>query len=387
MNLKQTAYNKIEETLDIKQIDPRITERDRKIFAAVSATQLTDEQQEWICSPDKTFPRQEDVLAVHWHPETIPFHLIEKRFETLFPNARRSLIIPTQHNQIKTFGDFCGVEVDCYSPQFKRKVQLLLHFSRDKLSDCDQLNRMLAHTFQYRSSQLLDFISTIVDEEHEDKLEEAAAVTGAGEQLVEFVRIYTRKIRSMIDENIHDIQPDMLKNKLLRNYFDLLRGDYPDALIDRVKVFLKAVKKIVKRGFNYEFFYRTEEIIEEARAIGAGVVVPHPEQFWPILLAEYDVDGYEVWNPQSQEYTEFLIHVVRQKNEGQNRGGRRLLVFMGDDCHLGEKIKPVRSRDRVKAAREVGVQPAWEDPVIRKALISAGFSRGNVIEEYIQRLT
>ncbi len=45
------------------------------------------------------------------------------------------------------------------------------------------------------------------------------------------------------------------------------------------------------------------------------MVIPHPEQFWPILLADYDVDGYEVWNPQSREYTDFLIRALDNQNK------------------------------------------------------------------------
>lgn len=88
-------------------------------------------------------------------------------------------------------------------------------------------------------------------------------------------------------------------------------------------------------------------------------MIPHPEQFWPILLAEYDVDGIEAWNPQSQEYTEFLINVVNLKNKTQLSGQRPILIFMGDDCHLSEKIKEPQNQNKEKVKREVGFQPAW----------------------------
>jgi hypothetical protein len=81
------------------------------------------------------------------------------------------------------------------------------------------------------------------------------------------------------------------------------------------------VKALVKVEFSLKYFYRTSEVIEEARALGAGIVIPHPEQFWPILLKEYDVDGIEVWNPQSRRYTEFLISVLNRRN--QKRGSRQ----------------------------------------------------------------
>ena len=149
---------------------------------------------------------------------------------------------------------------------------------------------------------------------------------------------------------------------------------------------IKAVKQIVKRDFSPKYFYRASEVIEEARFLGGGVVIPHPEQFWPILLADYDVDGYEVWNPQSQEYTEFLITVLHRQNRQRGRQERPLLVFMGDDTHLGEKTKDPKLQDRVKVSREVGLQEAWDDPLIRKQVMLAGMDRQRVISEYQERL-
>ena len=120
---------------------------------------------------------------------------------------------------------------------------------------------------------------------------------------------------------------------------------------------------------------------------GAGIVVPHPEQFWPILLADYDVDGYEVWNPQSMQYTEFLIDVIHRKNCRQGLSHRRVLAFMGDDTHMGEKVRRRDLLDPAKAGREIGYQPAWEDVEIQKGLIHAGMDRLSVITEYRQRLS
>jgi hypothetical protein len=178
----------------------------------------------------------------------------------------------------------------------------------------------------------------------------------------------------------------MFKNKLLRDYFNTLRESHDDRYINHAQLFLRSVKEIVKRNFSLEYFYRTEEFIEEARALGAGVVIPHPEQFWPILLEDYDVDGIEVWNPQSYEYTRFLIEVVNRENKAFRRRHRPLLITMGDDCHMGEKVKDPRYQDPEKAGREVGVQPPWDDLSIRKRLIAANADRGQVIAEYRGRL-
>ena len=178
----------------------------------------------------------------------------------------------------------------------------------------------------------------------------------------------------------------MIKNKILRNFLDGLRDRYDDALIDRAQTLLHAVKVQVKAEFPLQYFYRTSEVIEEARALGAGIVIPHPEQFWPILLADYDVDGIEVWNPQSRKYTEFLISVINQKNRCGGFSKRNLLIFMGDDTHMAEKTRAPEVQDQEKAGREIGYQPAWDDFSILKALIRAGASRRNVIQEYEARL-
>lgn len=366
-------------------IPEEITEEDERRFFEIISTDLDDEQIQRIVTPPKVYPRQQGVMALHWHPEFVPMDLIEQRINATFPNKKNELIIPTQHNVLMSYGKYSGVEVDCYSKGFNRKVQLLLHFETAKVEKADVLRAALAHTRKYRASQLFDFIDTII-RPNEDRLDEAAAETGADAALVGFVGIYVQKIHDLLEKHMDVVPQDAIKNKLLRNFFDTLRSDYGDALINRAQAFLKAVKGIVKRGFSPKYFYRTSEIIEEARRLGAGIVIPHPEQFWPILLAEYDVDGYEVWNPQSREYTDFLISVLNSKNSALGMSRRRLLVFMGDDTHMGEKVKPLGEQNGGKAIREIGVQPPWSDLSIRKKLIVAKMDKHEVMAEYESRL-
>lgn len=366
-------------------VSEEITEADIERFSRVVSTRLDETQEQRIVTPAVTYPHQETVLAVHWHPEHIPMDLIRRRIAGTFPDMTESLIIPTQHNELLTYDGYAGVEVDCLSTGFNQKVQLLLHFTAEKVEEAPILKEMLAHTFKYRSSQLFDFIRTLA-EPVEDRLDRAARLTGASPQLVRFVRSWVKKIGRILDDRMADVPRMSIKNKLLRNYFDTLRPDYGETLIDRAQTFLAAVKKEVKAEFPLQYFYRTSEIIEEARHHGAGIVIPHPEQFWPILLAEYDVDGYEVWNPQSFKYTHFLISVLTEKNRTRPESKRKLLIFMGDDTHIGEKARDPREQNREKAAREIGVQTAWDDLTIRKALIKANFNRHRVIEEYRSRL-
>lgn len=366
-------------------IPEEVTESDEQRFFAIISTELTPEQIRLVLTPEKAYPRQQGVMALHWHPEFVPMELIEQRINTTFPNRKEELIIPTQHNMLMSYGDYSGVEVDCYSRGFNRKVQLLLHFEKSRLERAGVLKAQLAHTRQYRASQLFDFIHTITNPV-EERLDEAAGETGADAELVGFVRIYVRKLNDLLDRHMDQVPQDSIKNKLLRDFFDTLREEYDDTVINRAQSFLKAVKEIVKRNFSPKYFYRTSEIIEEARGLGAGVVIPHPEQFWPILLADYDVDGYEVWNPQSWEYTDFLITVLNRKNRVAGPSTKRLLVFMGDDTHMSEKTRSPHERDHFKASREIGVQPPWSDQAIRKQLVVAHMDKHDVMEEYKARL-
>jgi hypothetical protein len=105
-----------------------------------------------------------------------------------------------------------------------------------------------------------------------------------------------------------------------------------------------------------------------------------------VLLDDLDIDGIEVWNPQSFEYTQFLIDVVVRKNATRQHKDRPILITMGDDCHMGEKVKEPRHQDAAKAGREIGVQPPWDDLNIRKNLIVAKADRSNLIREYRARL-
>lgn len=363
-----------------------LTDWDQQVFQKLISDELSQEQIDTIVHPEETYPRQESVLAVHWHPESIPMDLIRRRIETCFPNRKHELIIPTQHNTLMTYGPYTGVEVDCYSPEFNRKVQLLVHFETERLEKADVFKALLAHTFKYRSRQLFELMDSITDPALADRAEQAASKTGADADLVEFVRVHTVKLRKLFDEHERNIPPDAYKNKILRFYLDAFRDTYDERWINHAQMFLKAVKQIVKTHFSLEYFYKTQEVIEEVRSLGGGIVIPHPEQFWPILLAEYDVDGYEVWNPQSQEYTEFLINVVHHQNKSLGKDQRPILIFMGDDCHMGEKIRPQRYQDPEKSGRQIGVQPAWDDLIIRKSLIMANANRRTLIEEYKSRL-
>ena len=363
-----------------------ISDWDLSVFKDLTAVKLTSEEVRRVITPDQNFPRQREVLAIHWHPEWIPLELIGRRIEAMFPNRASELIIPTQHNQMMIWGEYAGVEVDCQDTGFHTKVQLLLHFKAEKVKDATTLISMLEHTRKYRSGQLFEFMETIINPDYESRLQQAAEDTGANEQLVELVRFYTARLRRMIYDRELEIPETQIKNKLLAEYIDAQRKRHPATLINRASLLLKAVKAIVKQYFPLDYFFQAAEVIEEARALGGGVVIPHPEQFWPILLANYDVDGWEVWNPQSREYTDFLIGALNNQNKIPRPGRNPLLVFMGDDTHMSVKIRDPQTQEKAKLEREIGLQPAWDDIAICKVLSLANASRAQVIEEYRERL-
>lgn len=368
-----------------KQVPEEVTAEDKAIFAHITDVSLTPEQERQLCSPEQVYPDQGEVLAVHWHPEFVPVSLAVKRMQSMFPHRKQELIIPTQHNVLLSHAGYSGVEVDCYSQRFNQKVQLLLHFPQHKVEQAGILHSMLTHTRQYRASQLADLMRSFTQPVPE-RLDAAARKTGADEDLIRFISLYVCKLETLVQEHGHELSVDMVKNKIVRNFFHALRPVYGHQLIDRAQNFLHVVKQAVKEAFPLQYFFRTSEFIEEARGLGGGVVVPHPEQFWPILLADYDVDGYEVWNPQSRRYTDFLISVVTSKNEERFRGHRPILIFMGDDTHMGEKLREKDEADPAKKDREVGYQPAWEDWAVRKRLLRNSMSRAVIISEYTARL-
>lgn len=370
----------------LDEVPVEITDWEREKFAKVISFDLDEDQVRRITEPAKVYPIEKHVLAVHWHPEHVPMPLARKRIDNTFPNKKNELIIPTQHNIIEEYDNYAGVEVDSYSREFNLKVQLLVHFKKDRLKNSGIFRQMLDHTYKYRETQLFELFAAFINPDQEYKLNEAANEYGLTSDTITFVQKVAKKLHTLLLEDFNNVPKTAMKNKLFRNFFDELRPFYGNEIIDLAQVCIKQVKGVVKRYFNNDYFYLTQEVIEEVRGLGGCMVIPHPEQFWPILLADYDVDGYEVWNPQSRQYTDFLIDTVNRKNKSNGSKSRHILIFMGDDCHLGEKVRPVEIQDREKARREIGVQHAWEDVEIRKHLIFGNVSKESIINEYKARL-
>jgi len=368
-------------------ISPEVTSRDEQALIKITSTELSAAEKARILTPPITHRRQELIIALHWHPEFIPMDLIRERIGAMYPSRKEELIIPTQHNEFMTYDSlYSGVEIDCFSEEFNQKVQLLIHLRTERLDSANVLKEMAGYTFKYRSLQLYAFMDAFTSPD-ENKIERAVRATGADDNIIAFTSRAVGKVRSMLEVMGEEIAPQMIKNKILRNFLDTYRKEFGDSFINRAQAFLQAVKREVKSDFPNHFFYRTREVIEEARSLGAGVIIPHPEQFWPILLAGYDVDGIEVWNPQSRRYTDFLISIIDQKNEAREKGARKLLLLMGDDTHMGEKIKEPGAQNMDKAAREVGLQEAWHEMEINKKLIMAKMTKADMLHAYRERIS
>ncbi|MBN1233139.1 MAG: hypothetical protein JXA60_07295 [Candidatus Coatesbacteria bacterium] len=385
INLSKLNYEK-DNWKHTVEFTNEIREFERDIFLKIISDRLSAEDIKTIETPSIIYPQEKSVLAVHWHPEFIPIDLIKKRIHNTFPSFKNELIIPTQHNVVLNYNDYYGVEIDCFSKEFNRKVQLLLHFKNYDPEKAVTLNSIIEHTFKYRSKQLFELIHFITSPSMEDKFKIAIKETESDDLIVAFLKYHTSKLDQLIQTYDSKIPVWAIQNKLLRNYIDELRFFYDEKTIHRTQLLFSAVKRMVKKDFNVEYFYNTKDLIEEARSANAGIVIPHPEQFWPILLADYDVDGYEVWNPQSREFTNFLMNVLIKQNKTLQFKDKPLLLFMGDDTHMGEKIRALELQDPEKAGREIGVQLGWEDPDVQKTLIASGFSKERIIDEYKSRL-
>jgi hypothetical protein len=369
----------------VEDILPEPGKKEEELFLRVINDRISEKRLEEIECKGPVYPGVKKVMALHWHPEFVPVETALRRFKRSFPDADESLFIPTQHNEILSSGIYSGMEIDCYSAEFKRKIQLLVHFKDFNPGKYSTLVSMADRTFKYRSSQMFELLDCICRPFENTAAEAAALTSGSSNQLLKFTAVNALKFSVLFDKHRSKIAPGTVKNKLIRNYFDELGEIYEARAIRLAQIFIKEAKEEIKRRFGNSYFFNAQNVIEEARAAGAGIIVPHPEQFWPILLAGYDVDGYEVWNPQSREYTEFLIGVIGETNKS-GRSRRKLLVFMGDDTHMGEKARPPELRQPEKAGREIGHQPAWEEEEIVNKLKEYGFSRENTIIEYKSRL-
>lgn len=357
---------------------------DFEIYKRLTTIDLEESAYQKAATPGYCFEHQTNVLATHWHPEFFPLWVAKQRIQHLYPNCENQLVIPTDHNQLKTYGSYAGVEVDCYSPEFNRKIQLLLHFNARRIEGASVLKAMLQHTYGFRERFFEQFLDTILLPTSAFLVEKAIKNCGASQHTAMLVKEETARFRQIFKEEYASTPEQAITNSLLVNFFKNLTIRYEKHEIEKAIVLIMAIKKQVYANIDLSFFYTTNQIIEETRGLGGCIVVPHPEQFWTVLLADYDIDGVEIWNPSSHEYSRFLAQVLRRKNEQPAYSHRSLLTFMGDDTHFSKLYEQIQQDE--KPHRELGFQPAWDDISIKKELIKGGISKAHTIAAYRERL-
>jgi len=364
-----------------------IGEEDWRQFNRLTSVELSPEEREMAARPDRTAPGVREYLAVHWHPEWAPLEFIRQRLDRAFPGAENSLSIPTQHNKVLAFGPWAGVEADVYDRKYGQKVQLLIHFAAERLPRASAFLAMMDHTYNYRAHQLLDILRRLAEPDEVSTKIETSLKCSISEQAILMARFYAVRLKTLIEESgiIGGGRDEMLKNRLLPDFIAARTAPEHRLLAEQAVLYINAVKKSVKKNLNPNEFFSPEEVIEEARALGAGVVIPHPPQFWPILLADLDVDGWEIWNSSTPHHSIFLLEALNRANASRH-GRRELLAFMGDDTHMSAKFRlnPTDEKDSVN--REIGFQPPWEEPVVRSLLNRCGQSLSRTINEYRSRL-
>ncbi|MDR1607927.1 MAG: hypothetical protein LBT38_05920 [Deltaproteobacteria bacterium] len=367
-----------------KCLDKVVSADDWAVFNRLTSVELTAKEIAVASRPSRQDFEEKRVLAVHWHPEWIPLDLIHQRTRAAFPAADDFLFIPTQHNQLMTVGDWTGVEADAYAPEYGLKIQLLIHFRSRKLPKATALASMMERTFRYRALQLLDILDKIINPDEAIKNE--IKKQGFSSDSVNLAQNLAKRLWDIIEKA--DLgsseRAETLKNRLLPDFMAIRGQEYPPALLDRAMALSRLVKTQVKRRLAPSRFHAVRDVIEEARGLGAGIVIPHPPQFWPAILDNLDVDGWEVWNPSTPNHTIFLIETMAAKKKGK----RSLLAFMGDDTHMSSKIRPdQKSEEKNNLDREIGFQPPWRDLQVIKTLKKVGQSRDRTMDEYRARLT
>ena len=100
------------------------------------------------------------------------------------------------------------------------------------------------------------------------------------------MRIHTQKFKELLGQYWPELPAEIVKNRLLRDFFETLGTIYDRHVVDLALILIREVKGAVKAGYKLDYFYPTRDVIEEARGLGAGIVIPHPSNSRPVLLAD-----------------------------------------------------------------------------------------------------
>ncbi|MDR1486590.1 MAG: hypothetical protein LBT62_01150 [Deltaproteobacteria bacterium] len=358
-------------------------EEDIEVFERLTSITLSEQEKTLAIIPDHIAPEEKRLMALHFHPEWVPLELIERRLQRSFPHATDRLIIPTQHNMILPLEPWAGVEADVYVPEYQQKIHLLIHLKSSVLKRAGVFQAMIERTFRYRASQLMDILQALTNPD--EAMSAELKKSGLDAKALQIAGRFSQKLFNLIQtrEILSTKRSEMLKNRLLVDFMTARGCYFPPKTLERALAVVKIVKGLVKRRLNPNCFYAARELIEEARSLGAGVVIPHPPLFWPALLDDLDVDGWEVWNPSTPNQTIFLIDCLARMSQVRPK----LLAFMGDDTHMSSKIRPNLAEDKRSLLREIGFQPPWQQPKVMEALKAAGQSRDRTLDEYRARIS
>ncbi|MDR0621797.1 MAG: hypothetical protein LBJ61_07965 [Deltaproteobacteria bacterium] len=360
-----------------------ISQADVEAFDRLTSVELSAEEIELAENPDAFAPKEERLFALHFHPEWVPLELIETRLSRSFPVATDRLVIPTQHNRVTALGPWAGVEADCYDENLGQKIQLLIHFKSSNLPRAGVFLDMMDRTYRYRAHQLLEILEALTNPDQSIRQEINA--NGLDHQALDLAGFFACRLKELIHgrDVLADGRSEMLKNRLLTDFMLARNQGIDPILFGSGLSVANVVKSFVKHRLNYQRFSTTREVIEEARGLDAGIVIPHPPQFWPALLDDLDVDGWEVWNPSTPNHAVFLTESL---SRAKGRTKRPLLAFMGDDTHMSSKIRANVTEDKNGRGREIGFQPPWWEARVAEALAKAGQCRERTMDEYRARM-
>jgi hypothetical protein len=358
------------------------TQEDIEVFERLTSVELSEQEKALATTPEQIDTEEKQVMALHFHPEWVPLPLIKLRLQRSFPQAAGGLIIPTQHNILLTLDDWAGVEADVYVPDYQQKIHLLIHLKSKVLNGAATFQAMIDRTFRYRALQLMDILRALT--KPDEAMSKELKKSGLDSQALDIAGRFAKKFADLIETRIapSSNRTEMLKNRLLVDFMTARGAGFNPKTLDKALAAVKIVKGFVKRRLDPNRFYSAKELIEEARSLGAGVVIPHPPLFWPAIIDDLDVDGWEVWNPSTPNHTIFLIQCL----ERMSKSRPKLLAFMGDDTHMSSKIRPNIAEDKGNLMREIGFQPPWRDPKVIEALKNAGQSRERTLNEYCSRI-
>ncbi|MDR2367537.1 MAG: hypothetical protein LBF58_05405 [Deltaproteobacteria bacterium] len=360
-----------------------ISQADIEAFDRLTSVALSPKEVEIAENPDCVAPKEKRLLALHFHPEWVPLPLIETRLSRAFPAAVDRLVIPTQHNRVTVMGQWAGVEADCYDANLGQKIQLLIHFRSSKMPRATKFLDMMERTYRYRAHQLLEVLEALTNPD--ESIRQEINNNGLDHQALDLTGFFASRLKQLIHgREVQDTdRSEMLKNRLLTDFMLARCQGLDPTLFGSSLSVANIVKSFVKHRLNYQRFSEAQDVIEEARGLGAGIVIPHPPQFWPALLDDLDVDGWEVWNPSTPNHALFLIESLAR---AQGRYKRPLLAFMGDDTHMSSKIRANVTEDKNGRGREIGFQPPWWDPKVAEALKKTGQGRERTMDEYRARI-